>query len=277
MTELTYVKAIVLGVVQGLAEFLPISSSGHLALTQEWFDLQPDSPPLLLFNVLAHFATLLAVLIVFAGSIRRYLRRLVRECSPKWSRPRYAWRIAVLGIVASIPTAFIGITLKDWFEAKFAEPRWIGGCLLVTALLLTVMAWLPRGRRGWAQFAWWQALVVGLAQAGAILPGISRSGATICTASYCGLRRRWAGEFSFFIAFPAICGAVLLKLKDTFDLPADVVAQLPWGPIAAGSVISLAVGVLALAWLLRTVRKGKLHYFAAYVAIVGVLVLTGIL
>ena len=273
MNELTYLEAVVLGLVQGLAEFLPISSSGHLALTQAWFDLDPDSPPLLLFNVLAHCGTLVAVLVVFAGSFWRYLRRLLRESSPGWTRRRYAWRIALLGVAASIPTAVVGLAFKDTFEAAFAKPVWIAVCLVITGVLLAATAKLPRGRRGWGRFGWGQALLVGLAQALAILPGISRSGATICTAAYCGLRRRWAGEFSFFIAAPAILGATALKVKDTLDLPSEAMAQLPLGPIALGSLISLISGIFALKWLLRTVRRGKLHYFTLYVWLVALIVL----
>jgi undecaprenyl-diphosphatase len=273
--ELTYLKAALLGILQGLTEFLPVSSSGHLALSQRLFQLEPDAPGMLLFDVLAHLGTLVAVLVIFRRSVLLYARRLVRETNPRWQRRRYAWRIAGLGIAASIPTAVIGLTLQDTFEAAFDKPRWIGVALLVTGGLLALTMVVPRGRRGWARFAWWQAVLVGIAQAMAIMPGISRSGATICVASYAGLRRRWAGEFSFFIAVPAIAGAALLKLRDTFDLPAETLEQLAWGPILVGSIASFVVGAFALALLMHLVRKGKLYYFAIYCWLVGLAAIFG--
>jgi len=118
---------------------------------------------------------------------------------------------------------------------------------------------------------------VGLAQSAAILPGISRSGATICMASYLGLRRRWTAEFSFLIAAPAILGGTLLKVRDTFELPPDVLGAIPLGPVIAGSLVSLVVGVIALMLLLGAVRRAKLHYFSVYCVILGALVIAGVI
>ena len=269
MNELDFLKAIVLGVIQGATEFLPVSSSGHLAITQHLFGLKADSPQMLLFDVLAHLGTLVAVLIVFAGQIRKYASRLAAESRPSWRNRRYAWRIALLGIAACIPTAVIGFTFKESFENAFENRTLIGVCLLVTGLLLAGTKMSARARRGWKDFSGWRAALVGVAQALAILPGISRSGATICVASYLGLRRRWAGEFSFFLAVPAICGAAFFKVKDTFELPAEEMAQIPWGPVIAGSIVSLVVGAVALKILLGVVRRAKLHYFAIYCLIEG--------
>jgi len=264
VTELDYPKAILLGAIQGLTEFLPISSSGHLAITQARVGLDPGSASMLLMDVLTHVGTLLAVLMVFARPGKRFLARLLAESTGGWRGPRYAWRIAWLGVAASVPTASIGLAFKDTFEAAFGKPRWIGVCLIVTGACLAALALVRRGRRGWKDFAWWQAVVVGIAQGLAILPGISRSGITICVASYCGLRRRWTAEFSFLIAVPAIAGATLIKLKDTFAQPGEVLRAVPWAPILAGSFVSLVVGVIALMLLLGAVRRAKLHYFAVY-------------
>ena len=273
MSELDFLKAAVLGVVQGLTEFLPVSSSAHLALIQRWFGLEPDSPPLLLFDVVSHVGSVIAVAMVFAASFRRYFGRLMRETTSSWRRPRIAWRIAILGVTASIPTAAIGLAFKDRFEAAFDNPTIIGVCLLVTGCLLAALVMIGRGRRGWTRFRWWQAGLVGVMQGLAILPGISRSGSTICAASYCGLRRRWAAEFSFFIAVPAILGATVLKLRDTMNLPPDQLSAIPWGPVLLGGVISMVVGVVALKLLLGAVRRAKLHYFAVYCWLLGAAVL----
>ena len=273
MNEFNYLTAMLLGAIQGLTEFLPISSSGHLALTQRWLNLDPDSIQMLLFDVLAHLGTLIAVVIVFVTPARRFANRLIRESSRSWSARRFGWRIAVLAIAATIPTAVIGLSFKQTFEAAFDKPVWIGICLLTTGGLLAVLAKLRRGRRGWKEFHWWEAALVGAAQALAILPGISRSGSTICVASYFGWRRRWAAEFSFLIAVPAIVGGTLLKIKDTLDLPGEELAAVALGPVIVGSILSLVVGVFALKILLHTVRRAKLHYFALYCWVAGALAL----
>lgn len=277
MSEFGHLDAILLGIVQGLTEFLPISSSGHLAIVQHWIGLDPHSPTMLLFDVLAHLGTLLAVLYVFYAPIRLFVLRLARECERGFSQRHLAFRVLGLAVVALVPTGVIGLTCQAFFEEKFADPRWIGGCLLFTGTILAALVVTPRGRRGWARFRWWQAGLVGLSQAAAILPGVSRSGATICTASYCGLRRRWAAEFSFLIAVPAIVAATILKTKDTLELPSGMLAAVPWGPVVLGSLGSLGVGIVALRILLGAVRRAKLHYFSVYCWVVGIGVLTGVL
>ncbi len=273
MSELDYLSAVLLGVIQGLTEFLPISSSGHLALIQRWRGLDPTSTTMLLFDVFAHLGTLVAIAIVFAGQIKPFVRRLVLESSQSWSRRRYAWRIAMLGAVATVSTVAIALPFQETFESAFDKPRWIGVCLIVTGCLLAALAYVPRGRRGWGKFSFLRAFLVGISQAVAILPGISRSGATICVATYCGLRRRWAAQLSFLIAAPAIAGAAAVKILDARNLPSDHLAAVENGPILVGSVVSLIVGVIALRLLLAAVNRAKLHYFAPYCWIVGVGVL----
>jgi undecaprenyl-diphosphatase len=273
VSELDYLTAIVLGVIQGVTEFLPISSSGHLALTQRWLDLDPGSTEMLLFDVLVHCGTLIAVFAVFRREARRYVIRLARELRGSFHGRRYAWRIALLAVIATIPTAGFGFALKDHFEAAFDKPAGIGICLIVTGCMLAALAKLSRGRRGWKRLRWWEAALVGIAQASAILPGISRSGATICIASYCGWRRQWAAEFSFLIAVPAIVGGTILKFSDALHLPAAPDQAVAYGPVMVGGMVSLLVGVVALSLLLHIVRRAKLHHFAPYCWLVGVLAL----
>ena len=134
---------------------------------------------------------------VFARPAGRFVSRVARESRRSWNGRRYAWRIVALGAAATVPTAVIGLAFQDTFESAFDRPTWIGVALIATGALLAVTKMLGRQRRGWKDFRWWQAALVGVAQAGAILPGVSRSGSTICMACYCGLRRRWAAEFSF--------------------------------------------------------------------------------
>lgn len=269
---MTYLEAIVLGIIQGLTEFLPVSSSGHLAITQRLMSLEPDSPPMLIFNVVSHVATLVAVLLVFAMTIRSFLGRLAREAKRDYQGRRTGWRIAFIGALATMPVAIVGVVWKSDIEAAFDNPKGIGIALLVTSVVLWSTAVVPRGRRGWRRFGWGRALIVGLAQAGAIMPGVSRSGSTIATALLLGIRRRWAAQFSFLIAVPAIFGAALIKAKDAAELVSGGVA-LPWGPIIVGSLAALITGYVALTVLLRIVNQRKFHWFGFYTFALGLLIL----
>lgn len=274
MNELDYFHALCLGVLQGLTEFLPISSSGHLALAQRFAGLDPTSPPILLLDVLAHVGTVLAVAVVFRQPFLRFLSRLIREASGRVPPGRRtACRIVTLSIVSSICTAALGLGFKNTFESAFDKPTWIGVGLLGTGLLLLLSRFINRGRLGWRGFTSWHAMLVGVAQGIAIFPGVSRSGATICVALFCGLRRRWAGHFSFLIAVPAICGAAVLKALDIFGTQTMRSDAIPWGPLIVGTITSFAVGVASLRLLVVVIERARMHYFWMYCAVAGTIVL----
>ncbi len=275
MSELTYVEALILGAIQGLTEFLPISSSAHLAIAQDWFQLDPESLKMHVFDGVVHIGTVIAVFIVFAKSFGDFVVRLAGDVLHGQPGRRHALRFALLGVAASIPTAVIGLGFKKQFEQLFGEPKWIGAGLLLTGLLLLATAWMPRGRRGWKTFGIPRAVIIGIAQGLAITPGISRSGSTICAAVLCGIRRRWAAEFSFFIAIPAIVGATAVKFREVFSAPVDPATQIAWGPTMAAGAVSLVVGVVSLRLLLGAVRRAKLHYFTGYCWLLGLLMLAG--
>ncbi len=259
---MSYLHAIALGIIQGLAEFLPISSSGHLAVMLKWLGYQPKSPEMMAFNVVCHLGTLVAAAVVF----RRPLVRLLAS-------RRHAVRILGLCVAPTVITAVIGLSCKSYFESLFDQTRWIGVAFIVTGVVLFVAARAPRPRKGWKQFTILAASLVGLAQALAIVPGLSRSGLTICAATLLGLRRRWAAEFSFLIAAPAILGATILELKDLFDVvPADQLSDLA-GPLTVGGVVAFGVGLLALLLLLRMVQRAKLHWFSYYLWPLGLFVI----
>ncbi len=273
MNELTYLQAIILGLVQGIAEFLPISSSGHLAVVQQFMDLESDSQSMLVFNVSTHVGTLVAVALVFFGSSRLFLRRLFKETSSDYSGRRHAWSLLGKGILATIPVGVVGLAFQDKVEAAFGNPLGIGIALMTTGTLLFISGKVPKPNRGWKQFGVGRAVLVGLAQAVAILPGISRSGSTISVALMLGLRRRWAGEFSFFIFAPAICGASLIKAKDVLDMSPEQFSTLQVGPIVVGTIVSLCSGYVALRVLVSAVRRAKLHHFCYYCWLAGLVVL----
>lgn len=273
MTELSYASAIILGLIQGLTEFLPVSSSGHLVIAQRLLGLGSDSPAMLLFDVVTHVGTLLAVGIVFAGTFRKFVVRLATETAPGFSGRRSAWIVAGLGMAACAVTGIIGFGFKDAFERSFSSTAGIGGGLLATGTMLFLTGRIPRARRGWRRIGWWRAALVGAAQGIAILPGVSRSGSTICVALFLGMRRQWAAQFSFLIVVPAILGAGAVKLRDTFALPSEQFSAIPWGPITVGAAVSLLSGVLALRVLLAMVIGDRLQHFCYYCWGVGAIVL----
>ncbi|NOX58612.1 MAG: undecaprenyl-diphosphate phosphatase [Planctomycetes bacterium] len=274
MSELSYIQAIILGVVQGLTEFLPISSSGHLALGAHWFGLEPESRPMLVFNIGVHLGTVVAVAAVFARKFLAYFSRLIAETKPNYEGRRIAWKIAALGVVASVPTAIIGLCFKDELEQAFDNRLGIGIALIATGTLLWITGKIPRPKRGWRRFGWWRALVIGLGQGIAIMPGVSRSGTTISIAMFCGLKRQWAGEFSFFIAIPAICGAALLSILDVIKDPAMSLSSSITGPLVAGTLVAAITGYFALRVLLASLRSAKFHYFSYYCWMLGLIVIT---
>ena len=284
--QLTYLDGIILGTVQGLTEFLPISSSAHLAIVQGWLRLDPDGLHMHVFDGVSHVGTVMAVFFVFFSSFRNYLSRLMAELRTPLYPPsvrgeaigrRYALRFAMLGVCASVPTALIGLAFKKHFEQSFGDPVEVGAGLLITGGLLIGTSLVPRGKKGWKQFSWWHAVLIGVAQGISISPGISRSGATICTATLCGIRRRWAAEFSFFIAVPAILGATALKLREAFSEHGGGAEAIAWGPTLVGGLVAFVIGVISLKLLLDAVRRAKLHYFAWYCFVVGALIVARVI
>jgi undecaprenyl-diphosphatase len=256
------IQAIVLGLVQGATEFIPISSSGHLVLVP-WF-LGWDSPGLV-FDTVVHWGTLVAVLAYFwhdwLALILAGVRGLVRW---DWRDPlaRLAWLL----IVGSLPAATIGYLLENFFESLFGKPVWVGVFLLVTAGLLAVSERLGKRSRDLDDLRWPDALLIGLGQAAAIAPGISRSGATIATGLFRGLERPDAARFSFLLVTPITFGAGLFKLLDLLSMP-EPLAQVP--ALAAGFLTAAIVGYLCIWGLLRYLQRGNLYPFAIYCALLG--------
>jgi undecaprenyl-diphosphatase len=262
-----------LGIVQGLTEFLPVSSSGHLVLFQQLFGL---TEPALLFDISVHVGTLVAVILVFRKELAELLSALIRTPTMIWAAggvaPLYAanaqFRLMVMIIMGSLPTAAIGLIFANVAERLFSTIWLVGIALVVTATFL----WFTRHKvatgRMVRDMEIRDALILGVAQGLAIIPGISRSGATISTALYLGLDRDLAGRFSFLLAIPAILGALVLGL-DTEAFHSNI----PLGVILAGSISAATVGYLALRILLVLVRNGQLHRFAPYCWTVGALAL----
>ena len=259
---MTFLQAIFLGVVQGLTEFLPVSSSGHLVFFQSVFGL---AEPQLAFDVMLHLGTLLAVVVYFRTDISRVLLGTWAWVRGGREGEEEA-KLLLWIVVASVPTGLMGILLKDWFEAFFSMPKTVGLMLLVTGLLLWLTRIVKRNEKTTGQMGVWDALVIGIAQGVAIIPGISRSGSTISTGLLCRLDRELAGKFSFLLSIPAILGATFLEFREIGAGPGSGVTFI-------GMAVSFFVGLVALKLFMNIVKKGKLSYFSYYCWAAGVLMI----
>jgi undecaprenyl-diphosphatase len=256
-------RAIILGFVQGATEFIPVSSSGHLVLVP-WL-LGWDSPGLV-FDTAVHWGTLVAVLLYFRHDWKLLVTAWVRSL-PHRDRRSPESRLVWLLLLGSVPAALLGFMFEDFFESLFGEPGWVSVFLLVTAALLAVAERVGSRRRDLSDVAPKDALLIGLGQAAAIAPGISRSGATICVGLLRGLRRQDAARFSFLLATPIILGAGLFKLVDLVRVP-DPLVYVPG--LVVGFVTAAAVGYVCIWGLLRYLERGSLYVFSAYCALLGV-------
>jgi len=266
-------EAILLGVVQGLTEFLPVSSSGHLVLFQNLLGLKE---PLLAFDISVHVGTLIAVVIYFFKDIVGILKALAKWLSVLPDRQAAIGllkedreiRIALLIITGSIPTAILGLLFKEIAETLFSSVTIVGVNLIITGIIL----WYTRGLRetghGIRQFTVKNSFAIGIVQGLAIIPGISRSGSTIAAGLFLGLDRETAARFSFLLSIPAVAGAGLLGAGDLLGQ-----SNLPTTIIATGTLVSCIVGYASLKLLVWMVRRGRLHFFAPYCAVLGCLAL----
>lgn len=253
-------QAIILGVVQGLTEFLPVSSSGHLQLVNEILgtDLNPESN--LTFSLTLHAATVLSTIVILWAEIWKLLKGI-------FSRTFTAEQAYVLKIVISmIPVGIVGVFFKDYIEAAFSSIAVVGVMLLVTAALLAFAYYAkPRQKE---ELSYRDAFIIGLAQAVAVLPGLSRSGSTIATGLLLGNKKESVAQFSFLMVLPPILGNALLDcLKGDFGGGVETL------PLVAGFVTAFITGCIACKWMIDIVKRGKLIWFAVYCAIAGVVAL----
>jgi undecaprenyl-diphosphatase len=256
----------VLGLIQGLTEFLPVSSSGHLVVGQSVFGLAPAS---LLLDVVLHLGTLIPILWLYRLDIQKMVASV-----PRLLRPQESWsadpslRLLLGVIVGSIPTALIGLFGRDAFSVLFGSPVAVSCAFIVTGgILLAGRRWsrseVTAGSGG-GQVTPWRAAIIGVAQGMAITPGISRSGTTISVGLIVGLERQLAARLSFVMSIPAILGAALLELRE-----AGLANQEPLVLLMGASVAALS-GYIALRWVLRAVRRGELHWFSWYLWPLGI-------
>lgn len=273
-----WLDALIMGVVQGLAEYLPISSSGHLEICREILGLDMKGAEALEFDVALHVATVLSTIVVL-------WKEFLPLCRSFFTVARddnfyYVCKI----LVSCIPVAIVGLCFKDVVEGFFGSGLGIvGTCLLVTAALLAFAYFFRRGEMakdrvtgsnyGNREIGWLDAFVIGCAQAVAVLPGLSRSGSTIATGLLLGDRRGKLAQFSFFMVIIPILGEALLDIVKMLGEDAASSPSVGMIPITIGFIASFVVGCLACKWMIELVKKGKLVWFAVYCAVVGVICL----
>lgn len=245
--------AIILGAVQGITEFLPVSSSAHLVIFQDMFGLKE---PELLFDCAVHIGTLLAVFLYFFEEIKKIILSLI-----SFDLNNAEFLLCMDIITGSIPTAIIGFVFKNLFEKAFGSVLMTGIMLCVTGIFLATTKLMLKGHK--KRVGILNSLIIGTAQGIAIIPGISRSGATITCGLAFGLERKLAFNFSFLLSIPAIIGAFLLESINIKQISNPI-------PLLSGTISSAIVGILALKMLGRMVKKGQLHYFSSYCILLGI-------
>jgi undecaprenyl-diphosphatase len=271
-----WLESLVLGLVQGITEFLPVSSDGHLLLTQNIFawltGVVRSGKENLFFDVILHLGTTAAILVHYRQALADGWRGLTgrADVPPGYSRKELV-RLGILVAIATSPLVPLALFLKKRIEATFEGIGFVGYGFLITAAVLLLTGWLGRkeGTKGPAETRWYDALLIGVAQMFAPLPGVSRSGLTIAAALALGLNRTWAVGFSLLIAVPAILGANVLEIRkfDSTTFAADRIA-----PAIAGTIVAGLVGYLAIVWLTKIVQSGRIWVFALYLIVLGLIV-----
>lgn len=253
---MNFFEAVLLGVIQGLTEFIPVSSSGHLVITQYFLNVKQDQ---MLFNIILHMGTLVPIFIIFGDDIKDII-------SFKPSKRKETCYI----LLAIIPTGIIGVLFEDFFANLFANAYLTALMLLVTGFILYFTEKIATGNKKVNELKFWQPILIGLAQSFAIIPGISRSGTTIAASLTQKLSRKEAARFSFLISVPVIGGAGFLQLLDLLKVGS---LDLPFKIIFTGFLTAAVSGYFAIKILLKILAEKKLNYFAYYCWLVAVIVI----
>ena len=261
------IEAILMGILQGLTEYLPVSSSGHLTIAANLFGI--DGEQNLTFTVAVHVATVLSTLVILWKEIVWILKGLF-----KWDGAMNAEQRYVLAIVVSmIPVGIVGVFFKDYVEEIFGAGLMVVGCCLLLTALLLIFSYYARPRQK-ENVSLADAFVIGLAQAAAVMPGLSRSGSTIATGLLLGNKKEQLAQFSFLMVIPPILGEALLDILKAMSQGSETAtAGIGTWPLLAGFLAAFLSGCLACKWMIGIVRRGKLIYFGIYCAVVGLLLI----
>ncbi|MBC8175032.1 MAG: undecaprenyl-diphosphate phosphatase [Candidatus Marinimicrobia bacterium] len=252
---MTFLDSIILGVIQGITEFLPISSSGHLVVAQSMMGI---SQPGILFEVSVHLGTLLSILVIFFRDVQKLVVTLLEKSTQKY--------VGYL-LIGTIPIVVVGMTMKESVEKAFENPHFVGYSFLFTGLVLLATKF---AKPSYSKFSGWKSIIVGFFQAIALLPGVSRSGMTISSGLLLKIHAKEAAKFSFILAIPALIGSGVFMIRDFISLSSS--GESTW-ILFTGFATSFVVGILALKLLLSLLMKGKFHWFGIYCLLMGFLTL----
>ncbi len=277
-------SAILMGILQGLTEFLPVSSSGHLAIFQNMFNIGKGVEDLFLFDILLHVGTLIAVFAAFHkdiiklikegfGMVADFFKNIVRKATgKKWKRViRSGYRkFVALVIVSTIPTAIIGVFLKGLVKDASETIIMPGIFLIMTAIILFIADRTEDGYKTPKDATYGDATIIGVSQGIATLPGISRSGTTITLALICGFEKRFAVKYSFIMSIPAVLGAAVLEIKDAVE------AKASFEPVyLLGMVVAAITGYIAIKVMLNVVKNKRFLFFSVYCLLIGAIAIVG--
>lgn len=284
---MTYLEAIILGLVQGIFMFVPVSSTAHLVLTQHLMIAggsqmpAPDSAAMILFDLVVHVGTLISIAVVFWKSLNSLMRATISETlvllrsknTPAQLGPFS--KLMLMGVITVGVTGVLGLLMKKSFEAVFGSPQILVMTLLITAILLFLTDRLSRRHLGIKSVGPRIAVIIGVAQALALIPGISRSGITIIAGLFTGLKRRWAAEYSFLVAIPTILAAGLLQAIEVWG--GDGMDGVGAGPMLVGFIVAAISGTIALRIVLVLLFKAQLKVFSVYLVCLAALIGFGVL
>jgi undecaprenyl-diphosphatase len=262
-----YLQAVILGIVEGLTEFLPVSSTGHLTITEKILGLQVDDPAITAYTAVIQMGAILAVLLYFRSDIGRIAVAWVRGLFRPEYRGSFDHRFGWYIIIGSVPIGIVGFLGKDVISGPLRSLWWVGGALVAWSLVMWLAERAPTQERGERELTMTDALIIGAVQCMSLVPGVSRSGATISAGLFRGLDRVTATRLSFFLSIPALTAAGLYELKDVAG------SDIGLGQTLVGTAVSFVVAYAAVAWLLRFVAQHSIAWFVPYRVVLGLVVL----
>ncbi|MBD3330742.1 undecaprenyl-diphosphatase UppP [Candidatus Peregrinibacteria bacterium] len=265
---MTIVEALILGIVQGITEFLPISSSGHLVLGETLLGLKVEE--LKSFDVVVHLGSLMAIFVYFRRDIWGLLKSFFGIFVGKFDKSDPFLKLILFILIGTIPAVVVGFTLEDQIDAFFRSPERVALCMIVVGIVFVVSE-LRRKKLITEGLNWWKAIIIGIAQAAALIPGVSRSGSTIAAGLFSGMKREAAARFSFLLGMPAIFGAGLLTAT---KIPESGGLSVNYLPLLIGFASSFVFGLISVSFLMRFLKRHTLMVFALYLISLGLFVLS---
>jgi undecaprenyl-diphosphatase len=263
-------EAVFLGAVEGLTEFLPVSSTGHLTLFEKLFGHQLDDPDITAFTAIVQIGAVLATVVFLRDDIRRIVAAWVRGLLEPARRAEPDYRFGWAVLLGSLPIGVVGLIFRDTIETTLRSLWFVAGALILWSGVMWFADRRATQERGELDVTWRDTLIIGVTQCMALIPGISRSGATMSAGLLRGLDRVTVTKLSFFLSIPALCGAAVLQIATRFD---DISDGVGWGPTIVATITSFVVGYFAVAWLLRFIARHTYTIFIVYRVVLGTLIL----